>query len=106
MNEPVYQSGEDLFKQLFVEPPKPDPKLHKVYAYAVSQVCDAMVKDHVSSDLCMQVISDVLDEIQIVKQIGKKYQDFVIQDELIQVITQTFTEALEEDERLALEREE
>ena len=61
-----------------------------------------IVRDVILS-ICLQIISDAIDENQLITSIGKSLFDEVIQDELITIITSGFTEALEEEERKTIE---
>jgi anthranilate phosphoribosyltransferase len=52
---------------------------------------------------CFKIISEVLDEQQMMQTAAKRLFDHVIQDELIKIITACFTVALEEEERKTIE---
>ena len=50
----------------------------------------------IAKSTTLNIISDVLDELSLLKSLAKSCLDSLIQDELIKVITSSFTQALEE----------
>jgi hypothetical protein len=51
---------------------------------------------------CKMIIQEILDQEQLLKQYSKKLIDQVLSDEMIGIITDCYTEVLEDEERLTM----